>query len=573
MSQAFRYCAVFFLGFVVVIAGDRSFSGEQVSLSLAEVVGITHMGGYYNFTDKDYLTEGADLIAAMGVHVIKLGFSDHYKEEYRYNSRWPENIQSMTDLAKTEPYRRVLGKPEFKTIVLEAQGFGAKYFHRGLSKKDEAYIKKEFYDVTRHLLTEYKGTGKTFVLQNWEGDGHMNMKSIPQEQRETAIQGMIDWLNARQDGIELARKETGMNGVLVVGAAEVNHVPNSVNAPGTPKGFDYPLVVDTVVPHTHMDLYSLSAWGPCCSPGTEQTLVEKLDYLVKRAPPSRIYGRRNIVLGEYGAPENDPGIRNPALACAVARKQLELALQWGVRYACYWELYCNGLRRGETVGQNGRATASQLRGVWLVRPDRSPTMIGYYLKDLCNPKTKSAFKSRWNATYSRFDVPAVSEYDRPHPPRPAPEPGPASLLTEAEDPGATVIAWDSTNVNRTGEWQTTSKVKFQERPTTFTRRKDATAKFPLGISAPSLAIVSIYRHVGGGTYDDKSMKVEVVHNGMTETLTLDCSQGATGWIRLGAFEFSGKGDEYVLLTRVTPDDSPAVTRAIAVRYKLAPATP
>ncbi len=546
--------------------------GGQVAMELADVIGVTHVGGWYHFSAKDNLTEGADAIAELGVHVIKLWLNDRYADDYKFNMEWPANLHSMADLARTKYYRAVFLRPEFKTIVLEAQGFGPKNIRRGLSAAEALAVKKECYDLTKLLLNDYKHTGKTFVLQNWEGDGHLNLKALPEGERAVALQGMIDWLNARQDGIEQARQEIGLQGVLVVGAAEVNHVPNSINAKGTSKGFDHPLMTDRVLPYTHMDLYSISAWGPCCTPGTEATLLEKLNYLASKAPPSKIYGRKNIVIGEFGAPENDPVIKNQQVALAVARKQLEAALRWGVRYACYWQLYCNGLRPPGAApqGAGGKFTVTQFRGGWLVRPDGSRTALWTYFKDLCAPGNASDFRLMWKSKYAQFDAPNTNGYSRPPPRVGSTKLSPAAEVSEENDPGAVLVTADSKKVQRTGEWVKSGTVLFAGKPTVFTRQAGATARFRLDFHGATQAAVSLYKHGDGLRYGDPRMQVTVLHNNKTETLEVDCTQGNSGWLSLGTFDFAGNGSDAVVITRTSPDNETVSTRAIAVRYKLMP---
>jgi hypothetical protein len=487
---------------------------------------------------------------------------------------WPANIHSMTALAQTKYYRAVFLRPEFKTIVLEAQGFAPKNIRRGLSAAEAQAVKQECYDLTRHLLTEYRNSGKTFVLQNWEGDGHLNLKALPEGERAKALQGMIAWLNARQDGIELARKAVGLQGVLVVGAAEVNHVPNSINAKGTSKGFDHPLMTDHVLPKTHMDLYSISAWGPCCTPGTEHTLVEKLDYLAGKAPPSKIYGRKNIVIGEFGAPENDGPIKNPQVALAVARKQLELALRWGVRYACYWQVYCNGLRPPGAApqGEIGKYAASQFRGGWLIRPDGSRTALWNYFKDVCRPGSTAELQLMWTAKQAHFDAPQTNDYSRPQSVVWPAGLKPAEPLAAEAAPGAVIIAGDSKKVHRTGKWTESGTILFQDKPTLFTRQAGASARFRMDFQGATKAAISIYKNGDGIRYGDPHLQVTILHNNKTETLAVDCTTGKTGWVPVGTFDFAGNGHDYVVLTRTAPDSDTVSTRAIAVSYNVIPST-
>ena len=544
----------------------------KVTMDLPDVIGVTHTGGWYNFTDKDYLTEGADAIAELGVHVIKLWLSDRFEESYKFNMGWPGGIHSMTDLAQTPHFQSVFKRPEFKTIVLEAQWSSTKNFRRGLSAAQVLAVKKECYDLAKHLLTEYRHTGKTFVVQSWEGDNHLAIKDIPDSDRAVAIQGMIDWLNARQDGIELARKEVGMNGVMVVAAAEVNQVPNSYNAPGSARSFDYPLVTDQVLPSTHMDLYSLSAWGPCCMPGLEHTLVEKLNYLASKAPASKIYGRKNIVLGEFGAPENDPVIKNQQVALAVARKQLDFALRWGVRYACYWQIYCNGLREPGNAPQGvaGKYGAAQFRGAWLIHPDGSKTALWKYFKDLCSPGNTSDLRLVWRTKYAQFEAPATNDYSRPQSVVVPAKFKVAEEVTEENDPDAVMVTADSKKVHRTGKWVESGTILFEGKPTLFTRQTGATAKFRLDFRGATQAALSIYKRGDGIRYGDPHMKVTILHNNKTDTLEVDCTHGNTGWLHLGTYDFSGNGNDYVVVTRISPDSENIATRAIAIQYKILP---
>jgi hypothetical protein len=65
-------------------------------------------------------------------------------------------------------------------------------------------------------VISYAGSGKTFVLQNWEGDWGIRPTTDPKlVPTPTAINGMIRWLNARQDGVERARRDVPAPGVQV----------------------------------------------------------------------------------------------------------------------------------------------------------------------------------------------------------------------------------------------------------------------------------------------------------------------------------------------------------------------
>lgn len=399
-----------------------------INRQLNEILGVTHTSGKYFFSNKDFLNEGADIIEVMGINTIKLWLTPNPDVSYNYNTIWPKStnlgidsgypegwnklpeyqnakINSLVDLLKTSYYQDVLAKDRnFTTYVFETTEFKSFNWKSGLSPYEINEIKRQFKEVTIYLMESQKGTGRTFLLQNWEGDNAIRFfeGSWTAEQEQLATEGMIKWLNARQDGITEGRNyvlaKDKDNDVKVYGVAEVNRV-NSSN-----ETFKHKLVIDYVVPHTHMDLYSLSSWGTRL-PGEEQSLIEKLDYIAEKAPDNDIFGDKNVILGEFGAymqtyesqNNNYPGLYGYSGdgQYMANRKQLEFALDWGIQYALYWQVYCNGWRNydcsmpgvcepGPYLGPNNEeqlvAKPNQLRGVWLVTESgtRVPTWYYFY---------------------------------------------------------------------------------------------------------------------------------------------------------------------------------------------------
>ena len=332
---------------------------------LRDTIGCTHVGGKYNLTDQDFLNEGADKLLELGTRVIKLWFTPSPGTGYPFNSDWPK-IGSLVDLAKTPYFRRVFSKP-FTTYILETftPGHGWHYFTKGMTPEEIAGERDEIYELSKYLLSQYKGTGKTFILQNWEGDWVLTNPQFTKEPDPVTIQGMIDWLNARQDGVELARKEVGTHGVTIAHAAEVNLIARAMEGKVT--------VTNDVLPKTRCDLYSYSAWDTQRDP---DKFRRALDYLAKKAPDSKLFGSRNIYVGEFGAPENNVG--GPEKQLELVKSAVETALDWRARYVVYWELYCN-----EPAGEyEGRPKNSDCRGFWLVRPDGTKSPVWDYFGGL-----------------------------------------------------------------------------------------------------------------------------------------------------------------------------------------------
>ncbi len=327
---------------------------------LRDILGVTHTGGKYSFTDKPYLIEGAEKVQELGCRTIKLWFSDVVKQ-YPFHSQWPE-YHSLAELAQT-PYFQTVFQMPFKTYILEtfAVGLSDQNWREGMTPEQALQEQRQFADLTRYLLTTYRGTGKTFILQNWEGDwaarnGFDEKKAIPQK----TIEGMIAWFNARQEGVDQARKEIPDSGVKVYHAAEVNRVKIAMEG--------MPNVVNAVLPHTHNDLVSYSAWDTESDP---VLFPKALDFIAANTPDSAAFGAKNLYIGEYGLPEND--YKQEVLELTV-KNVVETCLQWGCPYIVYWELYCNEPRH-EPVIKNEDA-----RGFWLIRPDGSKSWPWGYLQ-------------------------------------------------------------------------------------------------------------------------------------------------------------------------------------------------
>lgn len=167
--------------------------------ALRDVIGVTHALGTYHRTEKDYLNEGVDEIRALGSRLAKLYLcarKGHRDENYPFNSKW-EKADSLVDLAQNPYYIAAFGKP-FTTFVLTTYSVGRddyQYYRKGFSREDAEFETKQFYDRTKHLLRKYRGSRKTFVLQNWEGDwglrGHTDPKRDPSAE---AIDNMAGWL-------------------------------------------------------------------------------------------------------------------------------------------------------------------------------------------------------------------------------------------------------------------------------------------------------------------------------------------------------------------------------------------
>lgn len=360
---------------------------QPTSLQPSEVVGSAHVDGAYQFTSEDFLNEGAKRLTQLGTDVIKIWFH-RMSDKYPYNSDWQNEYDSLVDVAQTEHVREVFERG-FSTYVLMAHAYtsGARGvpFRDGMTDSEMTDVRDRFASLTRHLLRTYDGTGNTFVLQHWEGDNLVQADSKQPLPEDTADH-VRRWLTARQDGVTRARDRVESD-VTVLHAAEVNYVLDAKNA-GTPR------LINDVIPETEVDMVSYSAWelggqlgGEGWAPGhngreqygeAEPVITETLDYLESQAPEPDEYTagsltdrQSNVYLGEFGAPLQDDG---PETAMRKVRPVLEHSLDWGVRFAIYWQLYGN-----ETTVDGDVTENDDVRGFYLVRPDGTTAPTWAYL--------------------------------------------------------------------------------------------------------------------------------------------------------------------------------------------------
>ena len=241
----------------------------------------------------------------------------------------------------------------------------------------------EFYQLTKYLYSKFAGSGKTFVLKNWEGDwiglGQGNVTgNIPQRM----VRDMIAWLSARQRGVTRARHEAGNStGVRVFNAAEVNRVLDYAQNGMT-------RVINAVVPKVNADMVTYSSYDSTAIGNNSQTVQSGLKLALKTiekmAPDPMGRGKRRILISEYGLYENQlvgGTTWRPSAILSTASKE-------GIYGAFLWNVYDNEC--AESNGQSApvdtatgnplRPKNNQCRGLWVVRPDGSTSSVVSVLK-------------------------------------------------------------------------------------------------------------------------------------------------------------------------------------------------
>lgn len=323
------------LAAVAASAEDRRVEAYNI------VLGTQTIGVKYTFTKETSLVETARAILNMGSNVLKISMERDYSKQYTGLPADPA-IRSLADLARLEPsYRAVLAMP-FSHILLWTYPFDGAAWADGLSEEERAKTYREHYDLAAYLLRTFSGSGKTFYLGHWEGDWHLHPSYDPsKDPSEVSLQGMADWLNARQKGIDDARRDVAHRRVEVYGYTEVNLVQKAMKGGKT--------LTNDVLPRTSVDFVSYSSYDSLTAdPATVgDRLKAALTYIEGKLPAKKGIEGRRVFIGEYGFPTQ---FHTPEKQSDLSRAVARAALEWGCRFALYWEMYCNEKPDGKHRG-------------------------------------------------------------------------------------------------------------------------------------------------------------------------------------------------------------------------------
>ncbi len=310
------------------------------------VLGTQTVTPAYKFSDESDLVETAKAIRDMGSNTLKIALGTHKYMDC------PGSYASLADLIENEPSFRAVLEMDFSFYQFWAYGADSlpAIFYDGLSDEEKQQEYKAIYDLAAYLLTQYRDSGKTFYIGHWEGDWHLYWQfDTSQLPPESAITGMIDWLNIRQKAIDDAKTAVGVQGMAIYHYAEVCKVD---------LGLEGGVCMTThVLPHTDVDYVSYSTYDITREIMTYEDMKLKLtaalDFIEEHLPQkSGIPGKR-VWIGEYGYPVGRGGAHDPKTPQEQDRRSrimMRVALEWGCPFVLWWEMYNNEVRDGKHNG-------------------------------------------------------------------------------------------------------------------------------------------------------------------------------------------------------------------------------
>lgn len=323
------------------------------------VIGTNNSTILYGFTDQTRLVETARAFLEMGSNLFKFDFTPQIFDKYQLPPR--DDVHSLRDLAQNEPSVRAVFEMPFAFYLLWVKSFPEgtnAMWNNGLSRENEQSLYRQFYDLTCYLLQTFSGTGKRFYLGHWEGDwallGTIDFGDITPT--PAGIEGMILWLQTRQNAIEAARRDTPHHDVSVWNYATVNRVVSKMEGA--------PCVTNSVLPHVNVDYVGYSSYDALRAGNLE----EALDYIESKMRPKPEIAGKRLFLDEFGFAQHDCG--GAQAQAQKSRDVLKTALQWGCPFALYWQLYCNEKREDGSH-----------KGFWLINDQNEKQPIYHTYRD------------------------------------------------------------------------------------------------------------------------------------------------------------------------------------------------
>jgi hypothetical protein len=365
----------------VVTSGTRLRARDQF-LQQGFQAGVAHIDGRYGFTTNNFLVEGASSARNLGAHAIFVYLYPGFRASYpdKNAGLWPSTaVTSLAQLAQTAPYQNLFSM-NFNLYVLTALTFsngGDNVLSFNTNPNAAVTEEQEMYDLTLYLLNTYKGTGKTFILKNWETDQLALAGNYGANISSDWISALQKWFTARQRGVERARQDAGNPaGVAVLNAIEVSRVLDYAY-------YGLARTINTVVPAVRPDMVTYSSYDSTKA-GTDSTSLaavmnQALNTIDSLAPDPQYLRRRRILISEYGLFENSQTTDWTWRANTI----LSTASGSGLSGAFLWQLYDNECTTSSgsyypvdsTWGTSPRPGDADCLGLWLVKPDGTDSAV------------------------------------------------------------------------------------------------------------------------------------------------------------------------------------------------------
>jgi hypothetical protein len=315
-------------------------SPDQAAAAYNYVLGTQAIGGHYKFSQDSALREQAREIDALGSNLLKISLAKGAAGKYGIASAAGQAKTTLQYLKSAPELQQVLDM-DFRYYQAWVHSFTGSEWRDGVSEAEARLYYDEMYQLAAWLLTRYSGTGKVFMLGNWEGDwllnGRRGRDSVP---AQAAVNGMIQWLNIRQQAIDDAKAKIRHRDVELYHYVEVNLVRKALEGKAS--------LARSVLPATNVDLISYSSYEaiklsqqPDIA-SIRTPLTETVRYLEGQLKPkARLPFARRVFIGEYGYHADKSKPLTVKQQYLKSRYVMQVAIELDLPFALIWQMYNN----------------------------------------------------------------------------------------------------------------------------------------------------------------------------------------------------------------------------------------
>lgn len=321
-------------------AASCSADPEAAARSYNYILGTQAIGGPYQHTKGNRLIEQAENVRGMGSNLLKISLAQGAAPNYG-SAEAARGAKTTLDYVKAAPAVQQALDMDFTYYQAWVHSFTDAKWRDGVSMAEARAYYDEMYALTEWLLQRYSGTGKVFMLGNWEGDwlllGRQNRELDPSP---TAVEGMIAWMKIRQLAVDTARAKVAHKDVEVYHYIEVNLVKKAMAGRAS--------IAHSVLAEANPDLVSYSAYEAIKQSvkpdlmSIRQPLEQTLAYLEAQLPPKDgLPFKRRVFIGEYGYHADKAKPLTVKQQYMKSRFVMQSALALDVPFALIWQMYNN----------------------------------------------------------------------------------------------------------------------------------------------------------------------------------------------------------------------------------------
>ncbi len=370
---------------------------EAAARSYNYILGTQAIGGSYQFGKGNRLIEQAENVRDMGSNLLKISLAQGAAPNYG-SADAARKAKATLEYVEAAPALQQALDMDFTYYQAWVHSFTGANWRDGVDMIEARQYYDEMYALTAWLLKRYSGTGKVFLLGNWEGDwmllGRQDREADPSP---TAVAGMIAWMKIRQLAVDNARAAVAHKDVAVYHYIEVNLVRKAMAGRIS--------MALSVLPEVNPDLVSYSAYEAIKqSPQPDlisirEPLEQTLAWLESQLPPKDgVPFRRRVFIGEYGYHAEKSKPQTVKQQYVKSRFVMQSAVALDLPFALIWQMYNNEYAENGTskemslIDESGRKRA--LYALHQTYLGEMKSFVALSCRDTGNVPSPAAFRMR-----------------------------------------------------------------------------------------------------------------------------------------------------------------------------------